>query len=146
MKCTIVIDPSREEEICIFAKERTPLIDEIEQLAAEETVPLIGYDADKVAVPLNLTDIYCFSVQDNKVYAHVGKAVLSVRARLYQIEKALPERFVKINQSCIVNIRKIQRFDAALSGTLRVTLTNGYTDFVSRRQLKIVKERLGLFK
>ena len=33
MKCTTVIDPSREEEVCIYAHERTPLIDELERLA-----------------------------------------------------------------------------------------------------------------
>ena len=52
--------------------------------------------------------------------------------------------FIKINQSCIANIRQIQRFDTSFSGTLRVIFKNGYTDYVSRRQLKAVKERLGL--
>ena len=52
--------------------------------------------------------------------------------------------FVKLNQSCIVNIKKIECFDASLGGALKVTLKNGYRDYVSRRQLKAVKERLGL--
>ena len=52
--------------------------------------------------------------------------------------------FVKINQSCIVNVNKIERFDTSVSGTLKVSLKNGYTDYVSRRQLKPIKERIGI--
>ena len=44
----------------------------------------------------------------------------------------------------LINIDKIKRFDASLSGFLLVTLKNGYSDYVSRRNLKNVKERLGL--
>lgn len=144
MKCNIIIDKNREEEICIFAHARTPLIEEIEQLAASNGAPLIGYDQDKCAVPLRATDIYCFSVQNNKVIATTDTDTYIVRSRLYQIEESLPHNFVKINQSCIANIRKIKRFDATFGGALRVVFQNGYTDYVSRRQMKLVKERLGL--
>ena len=60
------------------------------------------------------------------------------------MEKKLPENFVKINQSCIANIDKINRFDASFSGTLKLIFKNSYTDYVSRRQLKTVKERIGI--
>ncbi len=144
MKCTVVIDTNREEEICIFAHKRTSLIEEIEQLAAADGISLIGYDEDKIAVPLKPSEIYCFTVQGNKMIADTENGTFAVRSRLYQLEDTLPHNFVKINQSCIANIRKIQRFDATLGGTLRVVFQNGYTDYVSRRQLKHVKERLGL--
>jgi DNA-binding LytR/AlgR family response regulator len=143
MKCTVIIDPEREEEIRIYAHKRTPLIDEIEQLAANE-FSLIGYDQDRAAIPLKPADVCCFAVQNSKVVAITDTAVYTMRARLYQIEENLPDSFVKINQSCIANIRKIQRFDATFGGALRVTFQNGYEDYVSRRQVKHVKERLGI--
>lgn len=143
MKCTVIIDPDRDEEICIYAHKRTPLIDEIEQLAADD-FPLIGYDQDRAAVPLKPTDVCCFAIQNSKVVAITDTDTYTVRARLYQIEETLPDNFVKINQSCIANIRKIKRFDATFGGALRVTFQNGYQDYVSRRQVKHVKERLGI--
>ncbi len=143
MKCTVVIDPSREEEVFIYAHKRTPLIDEIEQLAAED-VSLIGYDEDRTAYPLKPADVYCFTVQNNKVIAITDTDSYTVRARLYQLEEMLPNTFVKINQSTIANIRKIQRFRATFGGALQIVFQNGYEDYVSRRQLKFVKERLGL--
>ncbi len=143
MKCTVVIDPNREEEVCIYAHRRTPLIDEIEQLAAND-ISLIGYDEDRAAHPLKPTDISCFTIQNNKVVAITDTATFVLRTRLYQLEETLPDSFVKINQSCIANIRKIKRFDATFGGSLQVTLQNGYKDYVSRRQVKFVKERLGI--
>ena len=64
--------------------------------------------------------------------------------RLYSIEEKLSEDFIKINQSTVINIKKIQRFDVSVTGTLKVIMKNGYTDYVSRRRIKNVKERLGL--
>lgn len=146
MKCTVVIDPAREEEICIYAHERTPLVEELERLATEEKDPLIGYDRDHIAVPLNPADVCCFTVHGGTVTAHTDDRNFTVKQRLYQLEAVLPATFVKINQSCIANIRKIRKFDASLSGTLLVAFTCGYTDYVSRRNLKTVKERIGIKK
>ena len=44
----------------------------------------------------------------------------------------------------LANLRKIARFEASYSGTLRVVFNNGDTDYVSRRNVRHVKERLGV--
>ena len=63
--------------------------------------------------------------------------------RLYEIEKSFASDFLKINQSCLINVKEIEKFDVSIGGALRVTLKNGYSDYIARRQLKTVKERLG---
>ena len=83
-------------------------------------------------------------VENNKVFAITEKENYLIRERLYTIEQALSKDFIKINKSCIANIKKIDRFDASISGTLMVKFKNGYTDYVSRRSVKAVRERLGL--
>ncbi len=143
MKCKTIIDKNREEEVIIYAHERNETVEAIEKLVSSTQFELIGYSG-KSAVRLDQAEIYCFTVEDNKVYAITESEKLQVKLRLYQIEDIADESFVKINQSCIANVRQIKRFDASVSGTLRVTFKNGYTDYVSRRQLKTVKERLGL--
>ena len=143
MKITVIFDKEREEEVLIYARERTALIDSIEQLVTEDSVSLIGY-SDREAVPLDLDDICFFTVEANKVFAVTDSEKFQLKHRLYKIEEQLPKRFVKINQSCIANIKKIKRFDASVSGTLTVIFQNGDRDFVSRRNLKNVNERLGL--
>lgn len=142
MKCRIFIDKVHEEEILIYAHEKTKLVETIEQLVSDDAFELIGYK-DREAVRLNTNDIVCFIAEDNKVYALTENEKLNLKFRLYQIEENLSENFVRINQSCIANINKIDRFDASFSGTLVVKFKNGHTDYVSRRQLKKVKERFG---
>jgi DNA-binding LytR/AlgR family response regulator len=69
---------------------------------------------------------------------------LLVKLRLYQLEERLDKCFIKINQSCIANVRQISKVEATFSGALSVVFKNGYRDYISRRNLKKVKERLGV--
>ena len=143
MKCSVVIDKTREQEVVIYAHERTELVDKIEALLKEEEPRLVGYREEQ-AFLIDKSEVYCFTVEAGRVFALCKNDKFRLKSRLYQIEAALTCDFVKINQSCIANINKIARFDASISGTLKVVFKNGHTDFVSRRQLKQVKERLGL--
>lgn len=143
MKCQTIIDKSREEEVIIYVHEKSELSEEIESLVLGTSTELIGY-SDKLAIKINLSEIFCIVVEDSKVYVMTENEKLRMKQRLYVLEEMLGNDFVKINQSCIVNIRKIERFDASFAGALSVTLKNGHKDYVSRRQLKTVKERVGL--
>ncbi|MEE1321096.1 MAG: LytTR family DNA-binding domain-containing protein [Acutalibacteraceae bacterium] len=143
MKFTLILDKDRDEEIIIYAREKNELVSKIEKLTEESPPDLTGY-RDKVGVILNPNEIYCFIAQGNKVYAVTEKEKLQMKIRLYKIEEYELDSFVKINQSCIANLNKIARFDTSVSGTLKVVFKNGYTDYVSRRNLKNVKERLGI--
>lgn len=143
MKCEIMIDPSCQERVVIYAKEESSLVQEIKQLAEGAQNDLFGYAEDEI-VKLNPADIYYISVIGGKVYATVGKEKYLLKERLYLLEEKLPEGFVKINQSCLANIKKTERFDTSISGTLKIRFKNGDTDYVSRRQLRAVKERLGI--
>ena len=144
MKYTIIIDENHEEEVIVYAREKTKLTDEIERLVSDNSLGLIGYDKNGEGVKLTADEVCCFTAEDSKVYAITEKEKLRLKCRLYQLEEMLPDNFVKINQSCLANIRKISRFDTSVSGTLLIKFKNGYKDYVSRRQMKAVKERFGL--
>ncbi|MBP3570618.1 MAG: LytTR family transcriptional regulator [Clostridia bacterium] len=142
MKHTTIIDPHREEEVVIHAKKKTGEIEELERYLDRMSTELVGYGEDGQILPLRPAEIHCFIVEDGKVYALTEKEKLTVRLPLYAIEEMLTEDFVRINQSCLGSIRKIARFDASIGGALMVTFGNGHRDYVSRRQLKNVKERM----
>lgn len=142
MKLRIVIDKEKEEQILIYAHEKTPLIESIERLFEDSTLKLTGY-SDKSATVLSPDEIYCFISENGKTYAITEKEKLLIKSRLYIIESSL-SGFVRLNQSCVANISKIRRFEADLYGALTVIFKNGYKDYVSRRQVKAVKERLGI--
>lgn len=143
MKLKITIDKTREEEILIYAHERTKLIDDIESFVNNRINELIGYSEGE-ARKLSPSQISCFTVENNKVYAITDKEKLQIKMRLYQLEEKLDGSFIKINQSCIANINEIGKFDYSFSGTLKIIFKNGHGDYVSRRNIKAVKERLGV--
>ena len=143
MKCTVVIDPQCEEEVVIRVRAQSALTERIEELVKEASTELIGYKDRNMAV-LHPEEILCCTVENGRVFALTASDRWLLKHRLYALEELLGPRFVRINQSCLVNTAQILRFDASLAGALRVTLKNGYRDYVSRRQLKTVKERMGL--
>ncbi len=143
MELEIVINENCKEKVLIYAREKSPLIDEIEELINNFSVDLIGFIKDE-AVKLNANEIVCFFTEDNKVYALTENRKFKLKCRLYSLEEQLGDNFIKINQSCLANIRKISHFKASLGGALEIVFEGGYSDYVSRRNLKSVKERLGL--
>lgn len=142
MKLTIIADKTKDEEIIIHVHERNELVEAIEKLVSERSQDIIGY-RDNEAEKINLPDVNCFICENNKVFALTDEKLL-VKERLYQVEEKLDGDFIKINQSCIANSRKIKKVQATFSGALSVVFSNGYTDYISRRNLKNVKERLGV--
>jgi len=142
MKYKIYIDREREEEILIYAHEKNHLVERIEELILEQQRDILAF-GDGEVVRLCEDEIFCFVVEEGRVFALTERDKLQLKMRLYQLEEQFPDRFVKINQSCLVNVDKIARFDASIGGSLMVTLKNGYKDYISRRQMRTVKDRIG---
>lgn len=143
MKVTTIIDNKLDEEVLIHAKERRKLIDDIEELCQLENKAIIGvYDGE--AYKLIPNDICYFETDNNTVTAVIGDNQYKVREKLYQLEEIFLDNFIKINQSKLVNIRKIKKFSSTIGGSIMVTFENNKSDYISRRCLKTVKERMGL--
>ena len=142
MKFTYIKDDDREEVI-VYCKNKNKLVTEIENLCNQSENKLYGYN-DKIIKELDSINIECFFTYDDKVYALCGNTRYLIKKRLYELHELLSNDFVYINQGCLANIRQIDRFDASIGGTLLVYFKSGYKDYVSRRQLKNIKERLGL--
>lgn len=143
MKFTLIIDENSEEEVVVRAKENNEIIEKIRDLVEEKEHNLIGF-IEREAVILKHSEIICFFTQNNKSFAKTTKTDYELKTRLYEIEENLPDNFIKINKSCIANIDKIKKFSAVFSGALQVNFENGYTDYVSRRNIKKIKERFGI--
>ena len=143
MKCTIVIDKDREEEVIIYLKKPNEIAGKIQNLVGKASPTLVGYCNENI-VAIDVDEIFCFSVQEGRVYAFTKNEQVLVKERLYRLEQQFGDRFVKINQSCMVSPEKIARFETSVGASLRVILKNGYFDYVSRRQMKVVKKRMGL--
>ena len=143
MKCQIIIDEKREEEVLIYAQKRSSLVNEIERLVESNNLTIKGTKDDEIII-INPLDVTCFISQNNKVFALIGEEQYKIKERLYQLEEMMDENYIKINQSCLANIKRIDRFSSSLGGAIMVLFDNGYKDYISRRELKKFKERMGL--
>ena len=143
MKLKIFIDKDHEEEVIVYTKKKSELVSAIEKLIKQSDMNLTGFNETE-AVPLTADEVFCFISENGKVYAITEKEKLLIRQRLYQLEENLSDDFLKINQSCLANVKKIARFDTSISGNLTVRFRNGYTDYVSRRNIRNIKERFGI--
>ena len=140
------LDMNHVEEIVATVHQRTALIDEIERLVTQDNLSeqIPGYEEDEI-VMLDLKQIDCFFVEDERTYAHCqdGKQYL-IRRRLYELEKSLPGYYERISKSAIANWPRISRFRVQLSGAVDAVFKSGYTECISRRCFAELKRRYGL--
>lgn len=132
-----------KEEVVAYAKDRTELINLIEKICLNDSTKILGYD-DNIIKELNPNEIECFITVQDKVYAVVKDNKYVVKKRLYELNELLSNSFTFVNQGCLANLKEVDHFEASIGGSLLVVFKSGYKDYVSRRQLKNIKERIGI--
>lgn len=92
---------------------------------------------------LNQNNIETIYTEDGKVFARENGNKYLIKKRLYELEEILnPDKFVRISNSEIVNMKKVQKMNFKFSGTIILYFTNEEKTYVSRRYLKKIKEYL----
>ena len=140
MDFQLIIDEENKELITARVKKANELTEKIETLVKEYVGEnkIVVFSEDETVI-LEIKNIECVTVIDNKVWAITENGKYLIKNRLYEVEKLLSSSFIKINKSSVANISKIKRFISTYSGSVNVEFKSGYTDYVSRRCLPLVK-------
>ncbi|MEX2804352.1 LytTR family DNA-binding domain-containing protein [Streptococcus sp. H31] len=85
-----------------------------------------------------------FYTENKKVFIETAQSIYQSKYRLYQLEELLPEYFIRISYSEIVNIKQIKELNLSFKGTIQVIFKTGQNTFVSRRSIPNFKKALGL--
>lgn len=146
MQVEIKIDSSAEEPKVIIVTNRvTDEISELVNRLSSESAQIIAGFRESEAVLLDQAEIVRIYAADGKVYATANGGDYQLRLRLYECETRLDRRrFVRISNSEIINLEKVREFDLSFAGTIRVTLSDGTTTYVSRRYVSKIKQVLGM--
>lgn len=105
---------------------------------------LFGKQGEKIQ-PLIQEDLIRVYTAGGKVFAVTDSGEYTLRQRLYELESRLPpSQFVRISNSEIINLKKVDHFDLNFAGTICVKLSDGSTTYVSRRYVSKLKKRLEL--
>lgn len=146
MQVEIKIDDSYiEPKILILTAAMTEDVNLILNKLSENTPQVIsGCKNEKIEV-IEQEDLIRVYAGSGKVFAVTDKGEYTVRLRLYEIEERLnPNQFVRISNSEIINLKKVNNFDLSFTGTIRIELTNGTAAYVSRRYVSKIKKILGI--
>jgi len=145
VKIRLDISPDyQEKEVVIKAARKD---DEVQQImdsikdVAEKFNHLNGYIGETV-YSLALKDVLFFETNDRNVYAHTTNNAFLIHYRLYELEENLPDNFLRISKSSILNVDEILSLSRSVTGNL-VEFKNTYKQvYVSRRFLHELKDKL----
>ena len=146
MKLEIKLDINQKEpKVLIITHKVTDEVNQIiNSLSLSKSAVISGQKQDKVEIikPVDIIRIYS---SNQKVYVQTDNGEYTIKMRLYQIEEQLHNlKFVRISNSEIINLEKVDYFDFKFVGTISVKMINGQTTYVSRRCMKKLKEILGM--
>ena len=147
MKINVQKNISNEYEdinILIGAPENSEEVDKIIEAIAQisqEKNYIIGTKNSKNYI-IKLKDIICFYSEHKNNYAKTKEDNFKIRQKLYELENTLGNNYVRISNSCIVNIVQIKAFDASITGTIEVIFKDNTKEYVSRRKIKEVLKKL----
>jgi len=144
------LEHSVESEIkIVFTKSAFPAL--ISFLKSSESylspVGIITGKINEVFYPISIENIVYINAINNEVFIHdTQRNQYAVKHKLYQLEHTmLPEYFIRINKSEIVNIKRIQTIAPMFKGKL-ILYMEGYKNplDISRNNTRAFKERLGM--
>jgi DNA-binding LytR/AlgR family response regulator len=143
MKFKLIINNDDEEEIIAKVHSASELTAKIEDIV----LSYIGNDGltvhgDYELLTLRFQEIECITVIDRKVFVVDNKAKkYRTSGTLADIERSLPNYFIRINKSTIANERRISCYKTTFSGGVDAVFECGYKDYVSRRCFSEIKRR-----
>lgn len=146
MEVELRIDPRQPKpRLVIYAGEDTPQLRElVRRLEALALDPIPVWEGER-SFPVQQSEFLRFYTEGKGVCAQTGAKTYAVRLRLYELEELLdPMQFVRISNSEIINLDRVTAVDLSLAGTIRMTLDESVSCYVSRRYVKKIKEVLSL--
>ena len=88
---------------------------------------------------LKSKDILYFYSDEKFNYAKTKDNTYRIKEKLYELEEQLSKnKFIRISNSCIINVEKTKSFDASIIGSLVAKMEDDTKQEVSKRRIKNV--------
>lgn len=135
-------ESARDVDIIVRAREQNAEVKQIlEKLGALTEVEPSSYINEDD--PIDLADVIIISKVGRLLSVRTVNGEYVLHQPLYKIEERLsPDRFVKISQSEIVNLRYVDRWSFEGGGIIRIDLEGGISSYTSRRYAVQIRQVL----
>ena len=140
---TAIVEPETVITTSAMTDEVNRVVNYISNL--ENTSFMITGQKDGKIELLDQENIIRLYAENGKMFAKLDQATYQIRLRLYELEERLDnDKFVRISNSAIVNLKKVKGLDLSFAGTICMELENGEVSYVSRRYVARIKQILGI--
>lgn len=119
----------------------------IDYISNINTIPtqIVGNQNNEIYF-IDLENVICFFSKDKYNYARTEKGTYKIKYKLYELEETFkPKDFIRISNSCLINIHQVECFDTSILGTVLVKLKDQTQEVVSKRNvsqiMKLLRER-----
>ena len=140
----------KKPSVIIRADHKSLLVENIIKAVEEcidEKYPKIAGFREGGIVLVNQAELIRVYTENRKVMMATESGDYEIRRSLQDIEELLDESyFVRISRFEIINLKKVCDFDFGISGTIRVTFTDGSATWVARRYVKSIHQKLTDYK
>ncbi|MGT2951102.1 LytTR family transcriptional regulator [Streptococcus cuniculi] len=147
MKVRVAINPAfAEDQVQIEARELTPAISDLVTYAKQmdkRPTSLTVKKGEEVYL-LEWSDIARLYLENRILQVKASSICYQSSLRLYQVKEILPEYFLQISQSEIINLKQLNHLQLTPNGLVKLVLNNKDVTYSSRRYLKNIKEALHL--
>lgn len=134
----------KEAEIIIKCSEVNDKIIEIQKKLSKINIgESIEAYIDEKEIYLNINQILFFETEKRHIFVHTINNSMKVKYKLYELEEFLPNNFLRISKSTVVNIDKIYSLTKNITGASKVEFLNSEkTVYASRKYFEILKEKI----
>lgn len=147
MKVKIEIDPTlNEPHAQLNIPKLTPSLETIVKILENEgqKTSLTGTKDGKIyLLDPQTVEIIRAEGRDLILYNREKEAFV-VTKPLYELQTFLPDDFVRVSKSAIVNIHFIDHVRASFNGTMEMVMKNGVETIITRSYRSAFKKRLGV--
>ncbi|MBE7072644.1 MAG: LytTR family transcriptional regulator [Ruminococcaceae bacterium] len=144
MKVTITKDIESGTAVEIHCREVTSETERLERYISRFDERLQA-TSEGNTYNVQIDDILYIESVDKKTFLYTTGHVLQTEKRLYELEELLDEKtFFRASKSVIVNLNKITKLKPEVTRNILATLTNGEVIVISRRNVKALKELIGV--
>lgn len=144
---TTFSDSLKENEIEVYIKanknsnELNKIIENIQNIS-ENIDTIIGTRQNNIFI-INISDIISFYSKQEGNFCKTANGEFRIKKKLYDLEENLDkDTFVRISNSCIINIKYVESFDLSMIGNIIVKFTDETSEYVSKRRIPYVMKFL----
>ena len=135
----------KENEVIIKCSELSEEITKIQRVISEliaEKKEMIFYK-DNTEYYICIDDVLFFETEESSISAHTINDVYSVKYKLYELEEILPNNFLRVSKSTILNTNHIYSITRNITSASIVEFQNTHKKvFVSRHYYKVLQFKL----